>query len=413
MMETRASKHASDAETPPPALSPSEDQSQKPSGPFSSPKKEVSAPPIKSEFSPLLLSAEELSVVMAMRSPPTTENTSVPSLASLLPDLGTPSKVCFEKLDAPTPPYSNPPTAVTAISTPSTSTTGLHAVKLFTPKYDLSDLAKNPFTLSSTLNKPRWEKLIRVLKSNGLYTLALNERVPPHPTLTNTRGYTPETFGLHGPPYAHVPADDVPTYVHDTFRLQAIMHAAFDKALYHQSQGFLTDDPVLMYKDLRDYFYGRDNSGIKFARLHLEKYRINPANSLKADITLFEEAITNLEYASGETITENIRLSYVDEKFGQDLRLGVRERLTHCQCNSYTYVATMTALKNTPNASVTPNNHSRMNTLQPVKSKDLCNNFLKGRCTFGEKCKYVHGDPAKGNNPATPLKAITAYLITQ
>ena len=66
----------------------------------------------------------------------------------------------------------------------------------------------------------------------------------------------------------------------------------------------------------------------------------------------------------------------------------------------------MTALKNTPNASVTPHNHSRMNTLQPVKSKDLCNNFLKGRCTFGEKCRYVHGDPAKGTKPSTPLKAI-------
>ena len=148
------------------------------------------------------------------------------------------------------------------------------------------------------------------------------------------------------------------------------MHAAFDKALYHQSQGFLTDDPVLMYKDLRDYFYGRDNNDIKFARLHLEKYRFNPANSLNADINLFEEAITNLEYASGEIITENIRLSYVDEKFGQDVRLGVRERLTHCQCSNFTYMDTMNALKDTPNASVTPNNTSRMNTLLPVKSKE-------------------------------------------
>ena len=42
-----------------------------------------------------------------------------------------------------------------------------------------------------------------------------------------------------------------------------------------------------------------------------------------------------------------------------------------------------------------------MNTLQPVKSKELCNNFLKGRCTYGEKCKYVHG-----KTPPIPLKAI-------
>ena len=402
-METRASKTAADPETPSPAASHSEDLSQITKGPFSTSKIESSETQIKSELRSLMLSDEEMAAVMAMRNPPSTPSPSLPPRSSVHEDVQTDVKVSFTTLEPPTPPLSNSPTAVTAISTPSISTTGVHAVKLYTPKYDLSDLAKNPFTLSSTLNKPRWEKLIRILKSNGLYTLAINERVPPYPTLTNIRGYTPETFGLHGPPYAHVPADDVPTYVHDTFRLQAIMHAAFDKALYHQSQGFLNDDPVLMYKDLRNYFYGRDNNGIKSARLHLEKYRINPANSLKADITLFEEAITNLEYASGETITENIRLSYVDEKFGQDARLGVRERLTHCQCNYFTYTDTMTALKNTPNASVTPHNHSRMNTLQPIKSKDLCNNFLKGRCTYGEKCKYVHG---KTPITPTPLKAI-------
>ena len=59
------------------------------------------------------------------------------------------------------------------------------------------------------------------------------------------------------------------------------------------------------------------------------------------------------------------------------------------------------------NASVTPGNHSRMNNLQQVKFKDLSNNFLKGECTYGEKCKYVHGDLAKGGKPATPLKAVT------
>ena len=172
---------------------------------------------------------------------------------------------------------------------------------------------------------------------------------------------------------------------------------AFDKALYHQSQGFPTQDPVLMYRDLKDYFYGRDNNGINAARAALTRYKINPTVSLKADITIFEETLKNVEYAANEIITENIRLSFLDEKFCHDTRLGVRERLTHCQCSFFTYAATMDALKNTPNASVTPGNHSRMNNFQQVKSKDLCNNSLKGQCTYGEKCKYVHGDPAKGD----------------
>ena len=192
---------------------------------------------------------------------------------------------------------------------------------------------------------------------------------------------------------------------------------AFDKALYHQSQGFPTQDPVLMYRDLKDYFYGRDNNGINAARAALTRYKINPTVSLKADITIFEETLKNVEYAANEIITENIRLSILDEKFCHDTRLGVRERLTHCQCSFFTYAATMDALKNTPNASVTPDNHSRMNNFQQVKSKDLCNKFLKGQCTYGEKCKYVHGDPAKGDTakggkPPTAFKTIADFPPT-
>ena len=368
---------------------------------------EHSTPPFKADPHQFVLSAEEISVVLAMRSPPSTASTSLPSLSNAFEDFQQPLQVSFAKLDAPIPPNSNPPTAATATSTPSTPQTDRKATQKQTNKWDLGDLFKNQFTLSSTLNKPRWEKLDRILKINFLYTLAIKERVSPTPTEANKNGFTEEVISLSGPPYDHTPADDVPNFLHDTRRLQQVMHAAFDKALYHQSQGFLTEDPVLMYKDLKAYFYGRDNNGIRAARLALDKFHIDARNSLKADITLFEEAITNLEYASDDIIPETIRLSYLDEKFNQDLRLGVKERLTHCQCNSYTYIATMTALKNTPNASVTPGNHSRMNTLQPIKSKDLCNNFLKGKCTYGEKCKYVHGDPAKGGKTPTPLKAIT------
>ena len=342
-----------------------------------------------------MLSAEEISVVMAMRSPPTTEPTSIPSLPSLSQDLRTPSKETFDKLELP--PNFPPPTAATAPSTPSTPKTEKKAIQKQTGKWDLHDLAKNQFTLSSTLNKPRWEKLDRILKMNSLFTLAINETVSPTPTEANKNGFTDEIISLLGPPYDHMPADDVPNFLHDIRRLEQIMYAAFDKASYHQSQGFLTQDPVLMFRDLKDYFYGRDNNGINAARAALTRYKINPTISLKADITIVEETLKTVEYAANEIITENIRLSILDEKFCHDTRLGVRERLTHCQCSFFTYAATMDALKNTPNASVTPGNHSRMNNFQQVKSKDLCNNFLKGQCTYGEKCKYVHGDPAKGD----------------
>ena len=235
--------------------------------------------------------------------------------------------------------------------------------------------------------------------------MATNVRVRPRHTATNESGYLPRVY--HGDGISFTEADDVENYAHDLNRLTMCMHAAVDKALHHQSQGFIDKDPIMMYTDLRNYFYGRDNNGINAARAALTRYRINPTLSLKADITIFEETLQNVEYAANEIITENIRLSILDEKFFLDTRLRLRERLTHCQCSFFTYAATMDALKNTPNASVTPGNHSRMNSFQHVKFKDLCNNFLKGKCTYGEKCKYVHGDPVKGDKRPTPLKAIT------
>ena len=322
---------------------------------------------IKIETTPFELTAAEILAILAMRIPPKTPIESAPpSHMSLRPKLIT---------------------------------------KIETKTFDLKTLVKDKFTMSSGLNKPRFEQLDRILRSNHLYTLATKTRQHPISTVSNPSGYTEESYAKEGDLYVITPADNIPNYVHDLDRLESVMYTAFDKALYHQSQGFIQHDPIMMYTDLRAYFYGRDNNGINAARAALARFKINPTISLKADITLFEEAITNLEYASSETITENIRLSIIDEKFNMDTRIGVRERLTHCQCSYYTYAATMDALKNTPNASIAPGSHHRMNTLQ-TKSKELCNNFAKGRCTFGERCKYVHDIASTKGAKDIPLKAI-------
>ena len=192
-METRASKTASDS-------SPTQNPPQNVQGPFTTVKLEPTSDISNPEIRLLHLSDEELSVVMAMRSPPSASNTTTPSCSKINEDFQKPLQVSFPKMEHLTPPYPNPPTAVTASSTSTTTKTEKYAPKHLTPKWDLSDLARNQFTLSSTLNKPRWDRLNRILKSNGLYTLAINERVPPRPTLDNITGYTDATTDLCGPP---------------------------------------------------------------------------------------------------------------------------------------------------------------------------------------------------------------------
>jgi hypothetical protein len=104
---------------------------------------------------------------------------------------------------------------------------------------------------------------------------------------------------------------------------------------------------------MHTYFHGQDSHGIKAARIALGKFKINPMISLRADITLFEEVIRNVEFAAEGVILEKIKLSIIDEKFNQDTRIGVRERLVHSQVNKCSYYDTLEELKNVPNAAVT------------------------------------------------------------
>jgi Zinc finger C-x8-C-x5-C-x3-H type (and similar) len=260
-----------------------------------------------------------------------------------------------------------------------------------TKPFDLKTLDKDKFTMTTILNKQRFEKFDRLLRANDLYTMATGKRLPPVPSASNVYGYSNIVVNHSNGKFTQTPADNVANYEYDLTRLETMIYTAFDKALYHQSQGFIDHDPVRMYGDLYMYFYSQDSHGIKAARVALDRYKINPAISLRADLTLFEEVIRNVEFAAEGVILDKIKLSIIDEKYNLDTRIGVRERLVHSQVNKYSYKETLDELNNVPNASVTPASNHRMMAFTPKTEKtEICNNHAKGRCTFGERCKYIH-----------------------
>ena len=140
---------------------------------------------IKSEFLDLELTAEERAIILAMRIPPAT--------------IGTP-----------------PPVKVL-------NTKEKIVSKTETKPFDLKMLLKDKFTMSSTLNKARFEQLDRILRSNGLYTLAMKTRSIPTSTAENLSGYTEQTYVQEGSTFIVTPADSIPNFVHDTDRLETIM----------------------------------------------------------------------------------------------------------------------------------------------------------------------------------------------
>ena len=181
------------------------------------------------------------------------------------------------------------------------------------------------------MNKPHFKKLDRVLKSNGLYTLATNEQVPPWPTPQNPTGYSDAIYGLVGPPYDIAHADDVPTYVYDMLRLGTVFRCM------QLSTKLSTISPKAILLKIRSSCTRISAHTSMDKTTMASTPPVMPYPSIEStqpyhstQISLFEEMLTNLEYASAEIITENIRLSILDEKFSLDTHQGVRERLTHC-----------------------------------------------------------------------------------
>ena len=147
--------------------------------------------------------------------------------------------------------------------------------KTETKPFDLKQLLKDHFTMTSVLNKQRFEDLDRMLRSNGLHTMAIKTRhLPDYDEVKNPTGYVAAIRTKINDKLVITPADSLSNFEHDLNRLETVMHTAFDRALYHQSRGFITHDPVRMYTDLCVYFHGQDNHGINAARVALA--RSNP-----------------------------------------------------------------------------------------------------------------------------------------
>jgi hypothetical protein len=85
--------------------------------------------------------------------------------------------------------------------------------------------------------------------------MGTGKRLLPFPSDTNEYGYSKIIVHKVNGRHTQTPADNIANYEYDLTRLETMIYTAFDKALYHQSQGFIDHDPVRMYADLYTYFY--------------------------------------------------------------------------------------------------------------------------------------------------------------
>ena len=133
-------------------------------------------------------------------------------------------------------------------------------------------IQKNMFSVSSKNNKERFEMLDNILRHNGLYTMLMKTKCIPVITPSNPYGQSSDIITAVDNVVTIIKADNVHLWSDDMTRLNQILGYAFDRDLHHHSKGFLSHDGILVYNDLRDYYYKQNNQGAKETRHALEAF---------------------------------------------------------------------------------------------------------------------------------------------
>lgn len=261
--------------------------------------------------------------------------------------------------------------------------------------FDLKTLKMNHFTTSTKASdvKERFKVLDSILLQNGLLSMANKTRAVPIITPDNPTGQSTDIITSADNIITIIKADNVHLWAHDMNRLHQIVHTAFDKSLHHISNGFETGDSILAYTDVHKFYFSQNNQGAKETRLALEAFKIKPAtHSLRQDLVLFEDLRKASEYAVDTIFNDKQNNSYLDEKFEIDTRVGVVASLTSTNQSKWNYRQRLDALHQLQNCDIMPSvkDVPLKALVSKNKPKEICRNFSKGSCRYGEKCFNIH-----------------------
>ena len=211
----------------------------------------------------------------------------------------------------------------------------------------------------------------------------------------------------HGDVVTIIKADNFTLWSHDMTRLLHFLDQALDIEIRHHTNGFMIKNGIKMYNDLREYYFGQNNQGVKETRTAFEQFKPRPTTtSIRQDIVRFEELRLQCEYAVDMIFNDKMNNSFLDEKFETDPRAGVIASLTATNLTKWSYRQRLDALHDLQNCDSIPAKSVNLNALAagktPGKEKPPCHNFAKGTCTYGDKCRYSHAKPPPPTTATAP-----------
>ena len=137
------------------------------------------------------------------------------------------------------------------------------------------------------------------------------------------------------------------------------------------------------------HLFGTTYDDILEASDRLRRWHIDPSKNLKYDLHILSQLIKRVNETSQHDIAESQISAIINKEVLKDLREGLRIIAIYSSINKTSFNDMLNILNES--SYVLPfNSKVKINELKVSTNKGYCNKFQIGKCTFGDKCRYMH-----------------------
>ena len=101
------------------------------------------------------------------------------------------------------------------------------------------------------------------------------------------------------------------------------------------------EDGLSGYNSIAAHVFGKKHLDVTNAKSAINKYQINPNNTLRLEYTNWESLFSNLKYAQDKPMGNSDKMAWLTERFYKDPRPALVSTFVNCAISNFDYHDTM------------------------------------------------------------------------